>query len=308
MKTYLLSILLLAGIYSLQAQPNNYLQDTPVWAIHSVCSDASSACIKYEDYNYYTNGDTLINSLLYKKIYKKGQGYYAWGGPGFPPCPSIGNFAHVDPEPFFFLRSANKQMFICEPSNSTEQLLYDFNLSVGSTLPLSYNNSDNAITVSSIDSIYTPYGYRKRFALSGNTWAQYLIEGVGHSRGLIEPMHAPLECGFNLTCYSLNNSAYYPTTGTGCNINVGITKQEKVRGYNLYPNPFNDYTDITFPAILAEGNLSIYSMYGQEINTIYFTETNSVRLQKADMKPGIYFIELNTEKKRSSLGKIIITE
>lgn len=120
-----------------------------------------------------------------------------------------------------------KKMFLRQPADTSEYLLYDFNLLVGDTLPVSYNNYATDITVTAIDSIYTSSGYRKRFQLAGGTWSTYLLEGIGHSKGLVEPMNFPLECGYNLDCYSLNDTAYYPIVGAACYINVGMQTYQR---------------------------------------------------------------------------------
>ena len=46
-----------------------------------------------------------------------------------------------------------KRVYIVPSDSLTEMLLYDFNLSVGDTLPISYNNTFSSNYVSRIDSI-----------------------------------------------------------------------------------------------------------------------------------------------------------
>jgi len=72
-------------------------------------------------------------------------------------------------------------MFIFVPGDTAEMLLYDFDLEVGDTLPVTYNNPPG-VYVTAVDSFYTSAGYRKRFMLAGDTWSKFLIEGVGHSK------------------------------------------------------------------------------------------------------------------------------
>ena len=64
------SIFFLMCAQQINAQVNNYLIHQPVWKISSTCS-VSYPCVQQETYNYYTNGDTLFNTFVYKKIVKK---------------------------------------------------------------------------------------------------------------------------------------------------------------------------------------------------------------------------------------------
>ncbi len=170
-------------------QVNTYLQNNPVWHVGTSCSFSGPSCIQNEDYNYYTNGDTVFHTLTYKKIYKKGKGSYSWmASPPIPPGCS-GNYYYLGANASYFIRSAGKSMFLRQPSDTSEYLLYDFNLAIGDTLPNSYNYNNaggKKIQVTAIDSFHTPYGYRKRFAINGTgSGAQYLIEGIGNSHGLV---------------------------------------------------------------------------------------------------------------------------
>jgi hypothetical protein len=111
----------------------------------------------------------------------------------------------------YLIRQDGRQLRIW--ADEMDGLLYDFDLDVGSTLPLSWNNWNDDITVVAVDSVLIGGSMRARFELA-NSWAQYLIEGVGTSHGLFEPVSNFLECGYELLCYGLGNVAYYPGTGS----------------------------------------------------------------------------------------------
>lgn len=287
------------------SQVNSYFLNNPVWQTHSSCS-APYPCIQNETYNYYVNGDTIFNSIVYKKVYKKGYGSYTWFGS--PPVGCSGTYNYLNTAPSYFFRSAGKKIFFRQPTDTIENFLYDFNLAVGDTLPLSYNNSATDVTVVTIDSIYTSSGYRKRFELAGSTWAQYLVEGIGHSKGLIEPLNVPLECGYNLDCFSLSDTAYFPLTGQTCNLTVGIVQYKNEFPHSVFPNPFNTFTNFQFNSILNNAELNIYNLYGQNIKTIKNISADRVKIERGNLSSGLYFYELRQNSKNIATGKLLVTD
>ncbi|MBK9639603.1 MAG: T9SS type A sorting domain-containing protein [Bacteroidetes bacterium] len=287
------------------SQTNDYLQNNPNWQLHSGCPYPSPTCIQFEDYNYYSNGDTTVNSVIYKKIFRKGIGtVQSFGDPN---CISY-FYNYIYQFPSFFLRSSAKQMYILTPGNTIENLIYDFNLNVGDSLPLTYNNEDTTVSVTSIDSIYTPYGYRKRFMLTGNTLSQFLIEGIGHSSGLIEPMQVSLGCGFNLTCFSLNDTSYFPVIGPTCNLAVGMVENKTKSIVSISPNPFFSNTEFQIEPSLINGELSFYNSFGQKCKTITHIFGSQIILKRENLSAGLYFYEIKENHEIRSVGKIVISD
>lgn len=287
------------------SQVNAYFLNNPVWQTSSSCS-APYPCIQNETYNYYTNGDTIFNSFVFKKIYKKGHGSYTWFGS--PPVGCSGSYNYINTIPSYFIRSAGKQMFLRQTTDTIEYLLYDFNLAVGDTLPLSYNNYATDITVTTIDSIYTSSGYRKRFELTGSTWAQYLLEGIGHSKGLVEPLNVPLECGYNLDCFSLNDTAYFPVVGQTCNLTVGLISYKNEISHSVFPNPFNSFTTFQFSSIMNNAELNIYNLYGQCIKELKNISGDKIKIERGVLSTGLYFYELRQNSKHIATGKLMVVD
>lgn len=295
--------LFLQGGFSM-AQVNDYLQHNPVWQVNSQCA-IPYPCIQNQTYNYYVNGDTLLNSLVYKKIYKSGTGYNWTAQPPPNPC-SSNTFSYVDTIPSFYLRSAGKKMFIHVPNNINDTLLYDFDLNVGDTLPLSYNNFLAETWVSGIDSIATPYGFRKRFALSGSGWSQYLVEGIGHSKGLVEPMNVPLECGYDLLCFSLNDTAYYPNSGPTCFLAVGQNQFKQNPTIRITPNPADHNGRILFSDAMKQTSIFLVDLRGQKICLTDDFSGQQFNFDFSSLKNGIYLLMVYQNREIKFTQKIII--
>ncbi len=294
------------GFSSGTSQVNLYFLNNPIWKVNSVCA-VPNPCIQNETYNYYINGDTIINTLTYKKIFKKGSGYYSWMAPP-PSSGCTGSYNYIDSTPSFFLRSSGKKMFIRVPNDTNEYLLYDFNLQVGDTLPITYNNPQNTVYVSGIDSVYTPYGYLKRFSLSGNNSAQYLIEAIGSSAGLIEPIGVILECGYSLGCYSLNDTAYYPSQGPGCNLTVGLPLQNPKVNVTIFPNPFSSEISLKSELPLKNGSVILSNLPGQIVFRRDNLNGKEFSFNAGDLSPGVYLLRLVQDGEQLYSEKLILNK
>jgi len=290
------------------SQVNSYFQNNPVWLVHGSHVFSGPSCLQYDDYNYYTNGDTILNSLVYKKIFMKGQTTFSWmTSPPAPPSCSI-PYYYIFSAPSYYMRSAGKRMFFKQPSDTSEYLLYNFNLQVGDTIPMSHYNNNPNLTISAIDSISTPYGYRKRFMLkSQGLNAQYLIEGIGTSYGLMEGYQQGSDGGTDLVCFSLNNISCYPATGSDCNLAVGIDTPERKVSVSVFPNPMNQYVTFQFGVDIVDAELNIYNVYGKNIRSIRNVSGKQLILERKDLNSGVYFYELKQDGRKLTTGKLVVS-
>lgn len=289
------------------SQVNSYLENNPIWGFSTICL-IYDGCTKVESYNYYINGDSIIGSFLYKKIYKKGEGYYTTSDWQNPNCE--GPYSYIQEEPSFFLRSEGKKMFIVEPEDTAQFLFYDFNLSVGDYVPLSYTNYEDDVLVTAIDSFYTPYGYRNRFTLgnSSQNTSLYLIEGVGHSEGFIQPIQTVFECSFWFDCFSLNDTTYFPELALTCNIAVGLPENNVSKNIYVYPNPVKDILNVQANSLALESTiLTIHNSYGK---VILITKINNslTEIDMATFANGIYFLTVENGTTRSTQKIIKISQ
>lgn len=298
------SILLLFNTTFLFGQ-NGYFENNPVWSMSSVCAYhncSAPTCLEYKYYNYYLSGDTTINNHGYKKLFIKGTGYFVWQNFPTPTC-CQGNFTFFDTvNVVAYLRDTLKRIYIIDHLNTMEQLLYDFNLAIGDTLPITYNNWDTAVVVTEIDSILVSNFYRKKFKLSGAGINNnlYLTEGIGAESGLLEPMYVHFDCGFSLFCYSLNDTGYYPAPGPTCNNGVGIRNQENYNSEILiFPNPSSNFIKINFgwkKSIFY--SVRIVNSFAQMEFFKTYPQNSNIQIDVSNFSSGIYFLELILENER----------
>lgn len=289
MKHFILATIFVTLGNGLCSQTNSYLQNNPEWVVYNGYG-ASYPCIEYDSVNYFLNGDTLINSLTYKRLYKCGHIIDSWQSPN-PNTSCYYNYTYCDNLPTGFLRSQGLQMYYIVYGDTSEYLLYDFNLTVGSQLPVTYTMCCPGPSVTSIDSIYTPYGYRKRFFIN-NSPSEYLVEGVGSSYGLIEPFGPMVDVVHTFVCYGLNDTAWFPNQGPYCSVITGAGDEvNKNPALKLFPNPASDFAEVLLNNSLPV-SIVLYNTFGQVIKT----ENNDSNLYVGDLAPGIYFVRVSDEK------------
>lgn len=285
------------------SQANAYFKNNPEWHIISDWYSGVDCYGERDDRNYYLNGDTILNGLAYKKVYKKG---IIWGRNHN--CQLVNPAPYSNKQPSFCIRSADKKMFIVNPGKG-EELLYDFNLSVGDTLPKTYTynpaTANYAMYVTKIDSIYTPNGYMKRFALGNQR--DTLYEGIGSTGGLEDPIFRLFLSGrHELICYGQNRISYASPKGFDCNLALGVPSPE-TEGALAFPNPFSDKTGLQFKTELKNACLKMYNINGAVVKTVFFSGT-SLTVERQELKQGIYYYQVEADNKSTFTGKLMIID
>src|ERR1035437_640006 len=212
-------------------------------------------CEGTDEHKSFMSGDTLIGAYHYQKLLQSGYQYSQNCGP-MP----IYYYNHY----WGAIRQDTLQRKVFLNVGLDDTLLYDFNLSLGDTLPTTFNfGVDNY--VSNVDSVLIGNNYRKKFWIShfgghtNHTDSNYyaLIEGIGGTQGLLNMYTVWFEGGSALRCFHEDNIAYIilDTIGFGnvtdstydCNLDVGIpiiNQQSSI--ITIYPNPSS--TTITISA------------------------------------------------------------
>ena len=90
----------------------------------------------------------------------------------------------------------------------------------------------------------------------------------------------------------------------GCN--VSDTKDRQINiPMTVAPNPFSNRTVVTFHNGIVDGKLKLSALTGQVIRT-YQVNGTQVIIEKNDLTPGIYFINVVTEAGTSVAEKLIV--
>jgi hypothetical protein len=286
---------------------SNYLANQPLWTVSSSCA-APFPCVENKFYNYYLNGDSIVGSFTYKKLFIRGIGGFQWfDNPPIPPnC--IGSYSFNDTTTAIALiREDAKKMFI--NVGGVDTLLYDFDLNVGDTLPITYNNFASDIYVFAIDSFLVDTNYRKRFTLLGNTSSYFLLEGIGHDKGLLETLSLAFDCGYNLQCFGLGDTSYYPSLSTTCDIFVGLQEVGKDKHLpSSYPNPCINLSRVQLYDLPSSPcTIRVVNSLGQQIELLKNIQDQH-SLDVTTYLSGTYFIEIQSEKGIQVIKQIIVRD
>ena len=185
------------------------------WMDVNSCQDFS--CFYSYTNRYTIDGDTTIGGFQYSKVYIKYK--YEEGTVAGQWCNESVSY---NENYYGALRESGKQVFLIPyySIDSIEYIAYDFNLSVGDTVPSPVGNLSAGPVgriINEIDSVLVYGSYRKRFIID----SRYIIEGIGASTGLFNPLiYDPSECYMAMHCY-----AEYGTPDfflQDCNLNLSV--------------------------------------------------------------------------------------
>jgi hypothetical protein len=235
------------------------------------------------EFSYYISGDTTISANLYSKIYRSGSVHeHCFSGS------SVNNWFYENHEYFGGLRQDTSQRTVSFiPSSGTvECLLYDFNLAVGDTMQGNCLWPTDCAVISGIDSVLVGSTYRKRFNLSGAGTSYSLIEGIGSTSGLFEPL-CPFEYSGDLVCFAMNGQAMYPDTATSCNNFTGLIYADEMQDLRVFPNPFISEFSVHISGPPTTGTWTMFDIQGRSIRTGLYTNS-SFSIERGEIDAGMY--------------------
>jgi hypothetical protein len=248
-----------------------------------------------ETYSIVMSGDTTINSKIYHKLYTpaviKSNPTTSCGGQS----PGYKGAIRED--------TLLKKVFIAW--DTTEILLYDFNMQVGDTVKGLTEISSCPDTVISIDSVLVGSNYHKRWFINAD-YNIYFIEGVGSTYGLLGQSIGQCIGQFPdlwISCFSKDGVTLYPSLSTNCEI---ITSTHSINStlneVNIYPNPSTgSFTiDLNDTGI---NEIQLYDVFGNLIFRQFKSDNSKIKID--DLKAGVYFLTLIDSFHNKSTRKII---
>ncbi len=273
------------------SQSVDYFAHTPVWRVNSMCS-APYPCVRNDAAAYFISSDTLLSDgYTWKKLIRIGNSSYTYFASPPIPLGCEGEFSFE----FFegFLRQESLRIYHRTLSENSEQLLYNFDLQEGDSLPLSMINFMDNLVVSSVDSVWVLGTWRKRIYF--NQGASWIIEGIGHNAGFLESIPPMLECSHTFICLKLNGELAFETNMGDCNLPMSI-EQETKRKISCYPNPATRI--ISLKGISKNDTPYILNYWGISINNQAIWENDSWTFNVENLANGMYLIRLknSTEK------------
>jgi hypothetical protein len=261
------------------------------------CSDRTET-IKFE-------GDTTIDLLQYKKVYRATDEYYTnW-------------------ELYLFIREdINQKVYFRSDTSQQEYLLYNFNPNINDTLTVSsvftqisfdYGFTTNNMIVDSIDTILLAGQNRKRITLKCDNcfYNEYWIEGIGNlQHGILNNNMGYINStDLTLLCVYLSGALLY-NNGSGCysyfECPDDVSNQKLHKNIiKIFPNPVKDESKLTISDKSYKNNIfELYDCIGNKITSLTFN--NECVIKNKDYKKGMYFYHVMNKNKILQNGKLII--
>jgi hypothetical protein len=223
-----------------------------------------------------SNQDTLINSLTYRKL-----------------------FSPVNYRGALRQDIVAKKVYFVSADSAAEQLLYDFDLEVGDTVPAAYVVCYPDAWVESIDST-DEYGgvYRKVFHLGGGGLGGMadLVEGMGSMAGPLEQFCREEKRSYYLDCFNVEGTLIYwsgfPLNNCAMPVSISL---DTLSLLNIYPNPATSSVTFEFPAspTFKNAELSILTITGQVVNQTSIQNLQTT-IDVSGYSKGLYLFKVQT--------------
>ena len=265
---------------------------------------------------YAMYGDTIINSILYTKVYEMYDS----------------TILHTNSTYFAAIReNENKQIFCLLPGFS-ESILYDFNLNVGDTIYYNiggvlghsevrfWDENHYRIIIERDSMLMLNNQYRRKWVLEESFFCDRIwIEGIGSINwyGLFNPLITTFYTngdGYQFACFKQNDTVLYLNNmfcdQCFCQLYTSIAKQniENKKLITLFPNPSKG--KITIQNNEA-GNkihkIEIFDLLGKKQIDKLFDYNNKTEIEIRELKSGLYLIKIyNIENEVLGIKKVII--
>jgi hypothetical protein len=264
MKTTFLSIVaLLMSIQSFSQM--NYpipMDSTSEWRQGTAVYDPHTNYFRSSDYRVFISGDTTINNHVYSRLMCSGVSSFTYQGQTYS----------MSFENAFYALIRSDSVRTYEFMNGQDELLYDFSLQVGDTLPMTILNWCPTVIITSIDTVQVAGKNLKRFNISdpvtGDLNITWFMEGLGNENGLNAPINITLNGGSSFECYAENHVPVFPEEST-CDLTVDIVERPLTNETILiYPNPSNGIFTVS---LNAESDKDLHvTITGVSGNLIHF--------------------------------------
>ena len=241
----------------------------------------------YDRFKYYISGTQVVDSVEYYQVFKSGYMDHWDSG--------IVHYEHVY---VAGLREEGDRWYRLN-YNTYEFPIYDFTLKVGDTAHYyPYSNPQYAI-ITDIDTVQINGEDKKRFHLSCAPYgyAEYIIEDVGSTAGLFEPVLYPPEFLPIMHCYALDFvPQWINPDGSGCDLTVNLSEMNIGQNISAYPNPFTTSTTIEyFLENPSDVTIIIYNSQGQVVERVQERQgmgVQRVQWNAEGLPAGMYYYRL----------------
>ena len=235
-------------------------------------------------WEYYSSGDTLVDSFNYKKIYKRNL-VVIQNGPPFQAEDSYQLFGLMRDD------TVTRKVYAIQiqdnyntcPLNE-EYILFDFSLNISDTASLCILPEYYEFIIQNIY-VSTVLGFTTRI-FEG---MELFYEGMGSNYGLFEEMFAPFK---KESRYIYSTSLDYYCRESPCELLVSTNNITESLTFEIFPNPTSQTVFIKYNESEKINSVSIYNILGQRKIHI---NRNLNQIDISALENGIYIIEIKLD-------------
>lgn len=266
----------------------NYISESKQWNVRL------SSFGSYSTEIFIIEGDSMVDLLDYKKIWVS--------------YDSLNTFHFQG-----LLREASNVVYYIPP-NSSEGILYDFNLEPGDDAlvrNIFCGDQEVPIHVFDVDTVEIFGVERKRWHIGNYDYAdEFWIEGIGSLYG---PLYTSFEycivCPYwELLCYYENEALLYTMPGQDeCyQLSVGIEENQATIDLQIIPNPVVRGRQLEVQTSEDILNIKIYNASGMLMETYELISGQKINIETSKLKQGVYFMKAETRKGLTITQKILV--
>ena len=301
-----LTVILLFGVVFLN---NTYSQEYfPFPDSNAIWNETltNTQPISIENYQYGIDGDTIINSLIYHKIYMLEDTVFPLELDQY-----CGAIREDEQKKIHFVAC-----YCCVGPFPPDQdlILYDFSKNAGDTVFVGFDGIGpiGYYIIDYTDSILIDSTYRKTFHFVDYDYFEYWIEGIGSTRGLFSPI-TPDFFGhylWELVCFNQEGIVKYLNPDyDSCFPIITNVYEENAPPIQLQviPNPVMGIGSLDLSMTNLEfTKLSIYNAQGIQMNNIRLIDQSKVEFSIYNYPPGIYLVLLESKNHKIVSKKFIV--
>jgi hypothetical protein len=254
-----------------------------------------------------TTGDTLINAKNYVKIEsnKVDTDFFSFSNPN----------NHYEGA----FREEDKKIYFIKDGSLSEELMYDFNLTIGDDLPYDYTGEciNKVPVLEQIESISLELDQHDRYTFedvvhcsSGGYYKEEWITGVGSTKGFLFPSlyHKQLlDLTYNdvrLICMEVEGNIIFSSISNPelCFQKIN-TKQSIFPVVYISPNPFLD--KLYIDGVENITSLKLYSQLGQQIEVEVIKNRNRLEINTTNLSNGVYYLQVEDVFNQQKMVKCI---
>ena len=265
----------------------NYVNETARWKQYQTWYGFGQSSITNTE--YYFNGDTTINGIVYYKLWSDVVSNYTTItydslGNQIPTTTTNSNSGLAG-----YFREFNKKFYLIA-NNNPELMLYNFDVEIGAQIDsISTNSYCGTIhpLLMNVDTVCIGSIGRKRWTISFSTYpaASSFIEGVGPNSGFRASIcrNGCPECGYGLNLFTMNGDTLYQGI---CSIqpNSIIEQQKNEKLVTI----INENEILIYANNLKE--ILVYNNIGQIVSAFTNINSSQLTINTNNLRKGIYFI------------------